>query len=424
MLIVVTAEPLDEAEAARAHVASARQRRGDRVPRLRARPPRGPRVDGVEYQAYRPMAERELRAIAASVAATHGVADVAVLHRTGRLPVGEASLVVAVGAPHRAAAFRCAEEIIDTLKERVPIWKKEIGPAGTAWQEGVTPRSGIRGVEGEAMEERVRVCRACHAIVGWFALFCETCGAKQDPPHGRAGSAPRIRRARQRRRAQAPPGSARATTCRTHLTHLARRDRCALRRPRPVPDAAPAHPQAPRGRRGAARARSRSIKKTLARRARRPARRRRAALSTGSRRAMLRGRAEVGRAAGRLQPRQRDHRGGEPRAHGGRRLRRLSLARREREGRGRVRDAARPVRARRTRASATSAADLARARQEAEQPLPRRSAERGPLPWVLCCDRVALVGWSAYSVFFRYQDDPVTGRRHGRAAAPGARDPV
>ena len=54
-----------------------------------------------------------------------GVADVAVLHRTGVVAVGEASLVVAVAAPHRAAAFACAEELIDSLKARVPIWKKE-----------------------------------------------------------------------------------------------------------------------------------------------------------------------------------------------------------------------------------------------------------------------------------------------------------
>jgi molybdopterin synthase catalytic subunit len=138
MLILVTDAPLDE-KAARAHVAKpgngavlvffgcVRDRH------------EGREVRSVEYHAYGAMAERELARIATSVAAAHGVADVAVLHRTGTLPVGEASLVVAVGAPHRAAAFRCAQEIIDVLKERVPIWKKEIGPDGAAWQEGVTP---------------------------------------------------------------------------------------------------------------------------------------------------------------------------------------------------------------------------------------------------------------------------------------------
>jgi molybdopterin synthase catalytic subunit len=141
MLIVVTDAPLDD-QAARAHVSKpgngavvvfygcVRNRHGGRE------------VSSVEYHAYGPMAERELAQVARSVATKHGIEDVAVLHRTGSLPVGEASLVVAVGAPHRAPAFRCAEEIIDVLKQRVPIWKKEIGPGGEAWQEGVTPPQG------------------------------------------------------------------------------------------------------------------------------------------------------------------------------------------------------------------------------------------------------------------------------------------
>jgi molybdopterin synthase catalytic subunit len=96
-------------------------------------------VTAVEYEAFVPMAERELAAIVAEAARAHDVLDVAVLHRTGRLTVGETSLVVAVGAPHRGPAFRCAEEIITALKARVPIWKKEIGKDGASWQDGVTP---------------------------------------------------------------------------------------------------------------------------------------------------------------------------------------------------------------------------------------------------------------------------------------------
>jgi molybdopterin synthase catalytic subunit len=138
VLIRVTSEPLDEAEA-RAHVAAPGNGAvlvflGTVRDHHEGRP-----VEAVEYQAYQPMAERELRSIAESVAASHGIRDVAVLHRVGRLAVGVASLVVAVGSAHREAAFRCALEIIDTLKARVPIWKKEIGPAGVAWQEGVVP---------------------------------------------------------------------------------------------------------------------------------------------------------------------------------------------------------------------------------------------------------------------------------------------
>jgi molybdopterin synthase catalytic subunit len=142
MLVLVTEAPLDS-EVARAHVS--RGAHGAVVVFFGCVRDRheGREVASVEYQAYVPMVERELASIAASIAREHGSPEVAVLHRTGRLAVGETSLVVAVGAPHRAPAFRCAQEIIDTLKERVPIWKKEIGPAGETWQEGVTPpRSG------------------------------------------------------------------------------------------------------------------------------------------------------------------------------------------------------------------------------------------------------------------------------------------
>jgi molybdopterin synthase catalytic subunit len=138
MLVLVTEDRLDES-LARSHVA--RGGNGAIILFLGTVRERheGREVSSVEYHAFRPMAERELLAIARSVAEKHGCTDVAVLHRVGRLAVGEASLVVAVGAPHRGQAFQCAEEIVDVLKERVPIWKKEIGPAGEAWQEGVVP---------------------------------------------------------------------------------------------------------------------------------------------------------------------------------------------------------------------------------------------------------------------------------------------
>lgn len=141
MLVLVTGDPLDEG-LARSHVA--RSGNGAVVLFLGCVRDRheGREVWAVEYQAYAPMARRELEAIARACASKHGVSDVAVLHRTGTLAVGEASLVVAVGAPHRAAAFACAEELIDTLKARVPIWKKERGPAGDAWQGGTIPEPG------------------------------------------------------------------------------------------------------------------------------------------------------------------------------------------------------------------------------------------------------------------------------------------
>jgi molybdopterin synthase catalytic subunit len=100
----------------------------------------GRAVERVRYEAYAAMAEAELLAVARETAARHGDPDVVILHRIGTLAVGETSLVVAVGAPHRAAAFACGLEVIDEIKRRVPIWKQEIGPDGTRWQDGVLPQ--------------------------------------------------------------------------------------------------------------------------------------------------------------------------------------------------------------------------------------------------------------------------------------------
>lgn len=96
---------------------------------------RGRRVLYLEYDAYRPMAEKELRRIAEE-AAGRWECRVAVQHRIGRLEVGEASVVVAVSCAHRAAAFEACRFVIDTLKETVPIWKKEVWEGGEVWIEG------------------------------------------------------------------------------------------------------------------------------------------------------------------------------------------------------------------------------------------------------------------------------------------------
>jgi len=97
---------------------------------------RGRRVRYLEYHAYPEMAERELRRLAAEARERYSIGDVALVHRTGRLDVGEASVVVAVAAPHRAAAFEACRFLIDTLKRTVPIWKKEFFEGGEAWIEG------------------------------------------------------------------------------------------------------------------------------------------------------------------------------------------------------------------------------------------------------------------------------------------------
>jgi molybdopterin synthase catalytic subunit len=86
----------------------------------------------LEYEAYPPMAERLMADIEADVRARWQVGDVQLVHRLGRLEVGEVSVAVAVSAPHRAAAFEACRHAIDRLKEVVPIWKKDVRSDGPA----------------------------------------------------------------------------------------------------------------------------------------------------------------------------------------------------------------------------------------------------------------------------------------------------
>jgi molybdopterin synthase catalytic subunit len=86
----------------------------------------------LEYEAYPPMAERKLMEIEAELRARWTVGEVALVHRLGRLGVGEISVAVAVSAPHRTEAFEACRFAIDTLKQVVPIWKKENAPDGSA----------------------------------------------------------------------------------------------------------------------------------------------------------------------------------------------------------------------------------------------------------------------------------------------------
>jgi len=88
-------------------------------------------VTGIEYTAYRSMAERELAAIVEEAAVLADTNDVAVEHRLGELAVGDCSVAVAVAHPHRARAFEGARYVIEELKERVPIWKREQYVDGT-----------------------------------------------------------------------------------------------------------------------------------------------------------------------------------------------------------------------------------------------------------------------------------------------------
>ncbi|MGE3962303.1 MAG: molybdenum cofactor biosynthesis protein MoaE [Dehalococcoidia bacterium] len=102
----------------------------------------GRAVERLEYEAYEPMALRQLEAVAAEVADEYRdreVHHIAIHHRVGPLSVGETSLLVAVSAAHRRDAFEAALRAVDRVKETVPVWKKEWGPDGSHWQEGVVP---------------------------------------------------------------------------------------------------------------------------------------------------------------------------------------------------------------------------------------------------------------------------------------------
>lgn len=87
----------------------------------------------LDYDAYPPMAVSEMEKIVAEVQERWPGTRVAMAHRVGKVDIGEASVLVAVSAPHRKDAFPAARYAIDRLKETVPIWKKEVGPAGELW---------------------------------------------------------------------------------------------------------------------------------------------------------------------------------------------------------------------------------------------------------------------------------------------------
>lgn len=105
----------------------------------------GRRVTRLEYEAFGSMAVREMRQLARRARRRWPIRRVAMVHRVGVVPVGEASVGIAVSAGHRAEAFEACHWLIDQLKELVPIWKKEHYRGGTVWigaqQGGPPPRS-------------------------------------------------------------------------------------------------------------------------------------------------------------------------------------------------------------------------------------------------------------------------------------------
>jgi molybdopterin synthase catalytic subunit len=111
----------DEAGAVASFVGTVRRRSRDRT------------VLYLEYEAFEEMAEPMLRDLAAVLTEKHGLTKVAIHHRIGRVEIGEPSVAIAVSAPHRAAALEACREAIDTLKETIPLWKKEFYEGGEEW---------------------------------------------------------------------------------------------------------------------------------------------------------------------------------------------------------------------------------------------------------------------------------------------------
>jgi MoaE-MoaD fusion protein len=94
---------------------------------------RGRDVVHLEYEAYEEMAEEMLGQLAAALTERHGLCAAAIHHRLGRVDIGEASVVIAVSAPHRTAALDACREAIETLKTTIPLWKKEVYAGGEEW---------------------------------------------------------------------------------------------------------------------------------------------------------------------------------------------------------------------------------------------------------------------------------------------------
>lgn len=97
---------------------------------------KGRRTMYLVYEAYEPMALSEMKKLGAQAHEKFDIAHIGIVHRTGRLEIGETSVVISVGAPHRRAAFEACEWAIRELKRTVPIWKKEIFEDGEIWVEG------------------------------------------------------------------------------------------------------------------------------------------------------------------------------------------------------------------------------------------------------------------------------------------------
>lgn len=107
---------------------------------------RGRKTLHLDYEAYEEMALNQMHALREETIARFGVHEVAIVHRLGRLIVGETSVLIAVASPHRAAAFEACRYVIDTLKKTVPIWKREQFVDGAVWADGEPFPEALPGV--------------------------------------------------------------------------------------------------------------------------------------------------------------------------------------------------------------------------------------------------------------------------------------
>lgn len=107
------------------------------ITRPEIHPDHGP-LKSLDYEAHVPMAERELHAIAVIAAERWSLLSVRLHHAVGQVPVGQASVVIQVHAHHRAESFEACRWLIDELKSRVPIWKRECWERGSSWKSGTS----------------------------------------------------------------------------------------------------------------------------------------------------------------------------------------------------------------------------------------------------------------------------------------------
>jgi molybdopterin synthase catalytic subunit len=101
----------------------------------------------LEYDAYPELAERQMAAVAEEIKRRFPIDEIAMAHRTGRLEIGETSLLVAVSSAHRADAFEACHAAVDRVKETVPVWKKEHWAGGGIWLEGTPVDLGRQAVQ-------------------------------------------------------------------------------------------------------------------------------------------------------------------------------------------------------------------------------------------------------------------------------------